>query len=708
MKRVGLAVGLAFLALLASEWFANSAFAETPKPPPLTAIQEDDAVPEIAKYKNLYGRVTASDWQPAVTVKASLENGESKRYPKADFFCKQIKSTADIQFAARPKPGTFNFAYARVTSIDCASQPGAARMTGVFVWNNGEVWAGEVSAVDRELHRTAGFFQALDKSIQVFRASIYGPELVAVAGPQGATLLATGGNKLYGYEQVPNSQYGALTPLAKVSARLIVPGVGYFEGRSSAEIVFRVGPYKQQSYPNEGYGAFYAPDDSFRIIGPIWNESLSWKPDPALYAEGYPKPQWDEAQKPETLVVDLRTWCSLHCHDVTSTMWAPANNYFYMATCAKGIPSECAPIRIETRVPTVLGPPGKYTYEGVVDLTKAPDLSKMLSPKFGVNYGAEPITYAQHFQKIDEPAYSLEQIRQLQADWDQHFQTKLEQVEALGAVDDKMRIDNLARWAQENAEQYAQSQAELQAERQAEARREAEMAAAIMGAFADLSRSAIASAEDLNETRALVDRTNAASAGGFVARNTPYVAPQLTEEQRQLLASKWGRSGGKSVTTAGSGQVYAGRSVSGSSSASEADEPESITQAEAEAIMTSSFFVTEDGTEFATNGAFVVLYGLASDRFWSQFMRPVDDMVVDWFKTGWNGTSYGFNLQGTGTCKRYLDMQSTSEGHEKLIDPETGHSALAVEPCTWNFTSEGDPSGHYIFSAGVLKGWVPK
>ena len=60
MKRVGVAVGFAFLVLLTAQCFTNSAYADTPKFPPLT-IQEDDAVPEIAKYKELYERVTASE-----------------------------------------------------------------------------------------------------------------------------------------------------------------------------------------------------------------------------------------------------------------------------------------------------------------------------------------------------------------------------------------------------------------------------------------------------------------------------------------------------------------------------------------------------------------------------------------------------------------------------------------------------------------------
>jgi hypothetical protein len=575
MKRVGLALGFAFLVILASQCFTNSAYADTPKFPPLT-IQEDDAVPEIAKYKEMYERVTASDWQPAVTVTAAVKNGQSKRYPKADFFCKQIKTPAEIQFVAKPKPGTDNFVYARVTSIDCVSQPGAALMTGVFIWNNGHVWAGEVSAVDRELnyvYRAGALFQNVDKTSAVFRASTQGGEVVAVAGPQGATLLATGGDKLFGIDWLPGLHSPQPDPQAKVPARLIIPGMGYFEGRSDAKVVFRVGPYKNL-YFNEGYGAFYAPDDSFRIIGPIRNESATYIPNHPSSVESA-KADYLDGQQPETLVVDLVV-------DKPGG-WLASKNYFYMANCSKYTEIECLPIRVETRVQTVLGPPGLYEYKGVVDLTKAPDLSKMLSPKWGVNYQAEPMTFVQHFQKSEQPATNLERLQQLQKKKDKHFQTRLEQVEAFWAVDEKTRIEKRARWAQIHADQYAQYQADLQAERQAEARRQAETAAAITGAFADLSQSAIRAAEDLNETRALVDRTNAASAGGFVARNTPYVAPPLTEEQRQLLASRWGRSGGKSVTTTSSGQGDSGTSVRGSSSVSEAEvsQPQSREFAEA-------------------------------------------------------------------------------------------------------------------------------
>ncbi len=711
MKRVGLAVGFVFLALVASEWFANSAFAETPKPPPLTSIQEDDAVPEIAKYKRLYERVTASDWQPAVTVTASVGNGKSKRYPKADFFCKQIKSTADIQFAAKPKPGTLNFASARITSIDCASQPGAARMTGVFVWNNGEVWVGEISFTDQEFHKTVGFTQALDKSIRVYRASSQGAELVAVAGAQGATLLATGGDKLFGFDRfVVSADSYYSVPHAKVRARLIIPSMGYLEGRSSSLFAeaFRVGAYKL-SYPNAGYGAFYAPDDGFRIIGPIWNEGQAYDPHSPSSVK-YAEPDQPEGQKPETLAVELAIFCADGCSGIGRGGWFPTKNYFYMASCAKGIPRECDPIRIETRIQTILGPPGSYEYKGVVDLTKAPDLSKMLSPKWGVNVVPEPLTFAQHFQKIDQPAPSQEQLRQAQARRDRHFQTRLEAVEAYWAEDDKRRIDFLDAKAKEYSRAYAQSQADLLAERQAEARKQAATAAAIMGAFADLSRSAIGAAEDLNQSRALVDRTNAASAGGGKGSYTPYVAPPLTAEQRQLLASKWGRSGGKSVAAAGSRQGSAGRSVSGSNSASEAESPKRMTQEEAEAIMTSRTFVTEDGSTFVTNGAFVQLETLASDRFWSLFMVPLSDMEVTSFRLGSTiGDEQQWNMQGRGVCTHYLDMRPTSAGIEKTIDPKTGKPWLVVEPCTWNFANNGTPRDAYILSTNsVLKGWSPK
>jgi hypothetical protein len=320
------------------------------------------------------------------------------------------------------------------------------------------------------------------------------------------------------------------------------------------------------------------------------------------------------------------------------------------------------------------------------------------------------MTFVQHFQKIDQPAPSLEQQRQWQADLDKRFQTKLEQVEAQWAERDKTRVNDIAVRAETYARQYALDQANLQAERQVEARRQAETAAAIMGVFADLSQSAIGAAEDLNETRALVDRTNAASAGGFVARNTPYVAPPLTEEQRQLLASRWGRSGGKSVATTGSGQGNSGTSVSGSTSASEAEEPKLITQEEVEAIMTSRTFVTEDGSTFVTNGRFVELEILGSDRFWSPFMMPVNDMEVTSFGLGLFGRDVGdpaWNLQGRGICTRYLDMQSTSEGHKKIVDPETGEPALSVLPCTWNFVNSG-PGSDYRFSSSPLLGETPK
>ena len=475
MKRVGLAVGFAFLVLVASQCFTDPAYADAPNFPPLTPIQEDDAVPEIAKYKELYERATASDWQPAVTVTAAVKNGKSKRYPKADFFCKQIKSTADIQFAAKPKPGTFNFAYARVASIDCASQPGTARMTGVFVWNNGEVWAGEVSATDREIFQTAGFALANDNSVKVYRASAQGAKLVAVAGPQGATLLSTGGHQLYGYDTVQATVYDyEAAPHAKIPARLIIPSMGYFEGRSSVDEIFRVGAYKPPYFfDHEGYGAFYALDDSFRIIGPIFNEGVSWDPEKPAMLE-YAKPSWNEAAEPETLVVALSRWCTDYC---SPDKWVSANNYFYMASsdgCVNGVPSECDPIRIETRVATILGPPGSYEYNGVVDLTKAPDLSKMLSPKFGVNYGAEPMTFAQHFQPLDQTSPSAEEVRQWQAEYDQYYQMKLEQVEAHWAVEEQKRIDGLAATAQ----RYANSYAELQAEREVEARKQAATAAA--------------------------------------------------------------------------------------------------------------------------------------------------------------------------------------------------------------------------------------
>jgi hypothetical protein len=714
MKRVGLAVGFAFLILVASQCFTDPAYADAPNFPPLTPIQEDDAVPEIAKYKELYERVTASDWQPAVTVTASVKNSQSKRYPKADFFCKQIKTPAEIQFVAKPKPGTDNFVYARVTSIDCVSQPGAALMTGVFIWNNGHVWAGEVSAVDRELnyvYRAGALFQNVDKTIVVYRASAQGVEIAAVAGPQGATLLATGGDTLFGFDWLPTG-YGDYysAPLAKVPARLIIPGMGYFEGRSSAFLgeAFRVGGYER--YGNNGYGAFYAPDDSFRIIGAIWNEGAAYDPNRPSSVE-YAKPDFPEAQKPETLVVDLISFCTsaAACSGSAIDAWLPTKNYFYMASCAEGTNDGCRALRVETRVPTVLGPPGKYEYVGVVDLTKAPDLSKMLSPKWDVNYLPEPMTAVQHFPNLYQPAPSQEQTRQGQAKRDQHFQTKLEQVEAYWAVDDKVRIDMLADIAQSYGRASAEWQAHLEAERQAEARRQAETAAAIMGAFADLSQSAIASAEDLNETRALVDRTNAASAGGFVARNTPYVAPQLTEEQRQLLASRWGRSGGKSVSTAGSGQGYSGTSVSGSSSASDADEPKRITQAEVEAIMTSRIFVTEDGTPYTTNGRYVNLGALASDRFWSPFIQPVSDMEVTSFDETLNSAGQSWNLQGRGICTHYLDMRDVPVG-EKLKDEQTGGPALFVGECTWNFVNDGASTNYYRFNAndGALFGSSPK
>lgn len=711
MKRVVLAVGFAFLVILASQCFTNSAYADTSKFPLLTPIQEDNAVPEIAKYKELYERVTASDWKPAVTVTASVKNSESKRYPKADFFCKQIKTPAEIQFAAKPKPGTLNFAYARVTSIDCVSQPGAALMTGVFIWNNGDVWAGEVSAVDRELkyvYRGGGLVQTTNKTVIVYRASTQGAEVVAVAGPQGATLLATGGDRLFGSDQFGSATaYYYAIPHPKVPARLIIPGMGYFEGGSSSDFghePFSVGKYRY-GWPNEGYGAFYAPDDSFRIIGHIWNEGKIYDPSRPSSVERA-EPDQPEGKKPETLVVDLIT----HIPDelVWGLIgWFPTKNYFYMASCAKGIPADCQNIRIETRVPTILGPPGLYGFEGVVDLTKAPDLAKMLSPKWEVNYGAEPITFAQYFQKSDQPALSKEEIRRYQADWDKFYQTRLEQVEAYWAVEEKERIDFAAERARSHDRALASAMANLQAERAADAREQAALAREIMGALSDLSESAIDAAEDLNQSQALVDRTNAASAGGFVASNTPYVAPPLTEEQRQLLASKWGRSGGESSATASSGQGYSGTSVSGSSSASEAEEPEGITQEEAVEIMTSSTFVTEDGSTFVTNGARVELETLASERIWELFMDPLTDMEVTSFGTGGAGTSYGFNLQGRGICKRFTDMYDVP-ARDKLKDEKTGQPMVTVEPCTWNFTSEGDPFDHYIFSAGLLKGWVPK
>ena len=123
--------------------------------------------------------------------------------------------------------------------------------------------------------------------------------------------------------------------------------------------------------------------------------------------------------------------------------------------------------------------------------------------------------------------------------------------------------------------------------------------------------------------------------------------------------------------------------------------------------MTSSTFVTEDGSTFVTNGASIELETLASERFWELFMDPLTDMEVTSFGTGGAGTSYGFNLQGRGICKRFTDMYDVP-ARDKLKDEKTGQPMVTVEPCTWNFTSEGDPSDHYIFSAGLLKGWVPK
>jgi hypothetical protein len=702
MKRIGLAVTLALLALVASEWIIGSAHAETAIIPPLTPIQEDDAVPEIAEVRKVYQRVTASDWQPAVAVKASVERGKSKNYPKADFFCKQIKGTADIQFASKLKPGTNVIEYARVTSIDCSSRPGAARMTGVFVWSGGEIWVGEVLAQNRGLSLDKGFLQNINKSIQVYRKSPTGvTELAAVAGPEGATLLTTDGSRLFGFNSVQTSVYSSEEiSEPRVPSRLIIPGAGYIDGRSENMYGFVVGMAETKWLKprwglggalyrgGEGYGVFYALDDSFRLIGPIYNRSYTFE------SGVPPKPDYPELSRNGTLLVDLT--------DRTGTL---SRHFIYMAAsegCRKAGAGECDSIRVETRVPTFLGPPGLYTYNGVVDLAKAPDLSTMLPGKWAVDLGAEPSTWAQHFQKIGEPGPSAQWVQNKQAEWDEHYQRKLEKVEANWAFDDQFKADYLAAKNQ----QYADSYAKMQAQREADARRDAARAAAILGAFSDLGQSAIGAAEDLNQTRALVNRTNAASAGGAVAAYTPNVAAPLTEEQRQLIASRWGRSGGKSVASGSSGQSYSGTSVSGSSSTSGADEPKRFTQAEVRSIMTSLTFVTEDGSSYVTNGDYVQLQTVATDRFWSLDMVPLKDMEV----TRFSASDNSWNMEGRGICTNYLDMRDTSAYGAKLaIDEGTGLPSLSVAPCTWNFVNFGASYDTYDFSAGPgMFGSAPK
>lgn len=594
-KRSYFPAGLA-LACLAS--IASSARAQISLIPALVPIEEDDAVLDIKAAKQLYARLTSNDWRPAATLTAPVGDGEAKRYPKPDFFCKQLGGPSDIHFTSSKKGTDVRLMFARIDRIDC--QSGTAATQGIYLFSDGSMAVGQLAFSNQSYVLGSRLDQSNSRQVFVYRTGDAGKVgLAAVAGPEGATMVTLEDKPLYGYQWMRRDVYSSSrVPDLKVQTGFLIPGIGYVHGKSSmggldigGDAIATTTGDMDTTRLGWSYGIFYALDDSFRIIGPIHSES-SWASD--SFSSGWSgfnlyKPP---SENPKIVIAEIPT--------ISAFADAPPGRekialHMGRPTYCGDFLRECRPIFIETKMTTKLGPPGLYQYHGPVDLTKAPHLDTMVAAwRSSMTAGTVAIHHADELGTGDFPTKAA--LDAAQAKIDAHIARGLAEPDAEWAENDRQWVKGISEFNQAYEADYA----DMLARRREDDRQRTAGHAAIMGAIADLGASARRSAQELDETRALVDYTNAVTAGGASANNQPYVAPPLTDEQRQLLASRWGRGGARAMGSNGG----RGTSAASSSSAGSRDGAAvaRITEAEAMAVLTGGIYVNDAGASVKVTG----------------------------------------------------------------------------------------------------------
>lgn len=547
-----------FSALMISGFHSVELAAQTQQIPPLSPIEVDDDVPAIAELRGLYARLTAADWRPMTVVKANASAGKVPQYPKGEQFCKQLAGGGELIFQTSGKSPVARMNYARVESAMCL--PGKAkvsRVQGIFRFDDNSMIVGTVDFTNKRFAKSVRLEQASDRVVRAYRpAAATGTELAAVAVPSGVTLVATAPGRLFGIRYYRSIYQVERWPANALPSRMIIPGVGYFDGRIGGSTSMQGADFNFGAVTDfvpgygpapKGYTQFIAHDDSFRITGPIYAyyerpaapllSHHNYFPEhliPKALRFSYATMVGEMNGKRDADTDDIAAYINVQLV-MASTTW--------QGSCSR---ETCGNILIETRTTTDLGPPGSYLYVGVIDFSKAPNLAAMMDPNRS-RIRPSPQTYMNALRagEISKSAYANdEEAARAQGRVDAHFAKLLSLREARWVSAEKYERDFNAMVT----EQHRQDVAYQREKRRQDNARAAATHAAIIGALNDVGASFQQGSQDMAASRSAVGQGNTAASSGAAQ---PRVMQPINEEARRLLAANWGRNRGRFPSDAG-------------------------------------------------------------------------------------------------------------------------------------------------------------
>lgn len=609
------------LALVAGQAAAQTATSLPPFPPAMDLPE----TPWVAPTRALYQQLMAPNWTPTHEL-----TGRPPRF-RGRLFCDRQAGSARIRYP--------NGNELRVAEVSCGgARSGVVR--GLYFSADGAMWVGDLT-VSRDVLDAdpagQGVWRFAGGNFVVSDRTNPNGYWRAVGSPSGQMLVTVEQAGLFLAEQLPLAgRTTAVTAAAPwVRTRWILPGIGYFEGMTDYFNGFRfdgVGAL-DQAQPGSPYvtggepyhGSFTAIDGSYRITGQM------------IWRGGNNVP-----------------WLDRFAISVAS----PGFGTPYEGGMVFE-PDRFNPVRIETRVATVLGPPGLYrAYNRVIP--------GRLEPVLAAPEGAAP-----------PPGASAEIVGTV--DWtpsllNLHF-TDLIATANRVYWREVFRQSNAARQTAYNEQAEAQrihgERAHRREQRQAENR--AIFAAAMGDVMADLSDQANRSVYDMHRSAVINQQAvDAASGQGVVGAAPPMTYDQWTAYQQASVAAPPAPSADLAAPGSASPPTNSARRGSATpSDEASGEEPALMTLDEARQLM-SGLFTQSDGLTFFLHPTHVQISRPAPIPYQRHdaFMDAVSNMEV----TDFDAAPSWARVLGTGTCRSY-------QGHH-----EDGTRDLnTVEPCRWTF-----------------------